>query len=75
MPSIWRSSYSSGLDIVQQNYQKLALDRVQEFKQINGGLGFVQGLSMISDMYNNTTDKELQTWAEIMINKLAKDDF
>lgn len=72
MPAIWRSSYSSGLDKVQQDYQKLALDRVQEFKDRHGnGLGRAQGMAIVCDIYNNTTDTALQAWAYTMILNIA----
>lgn len=70
MPAIWRSSYSSGLDKVQQDYQVLALARYQSFKQ-SGSQGKAQCLSMLQDMYNNTTNADLKVWCNTIMNEIA----
>lgn len=71
MPAVWRSSYSSGLDIVQQNYQNLIMTCAQNFKYKGDGSGLDQAMRISDDIYYNATNPALQLWADSMYWKLV----
>lgn len=58
LPDVWRSSYSSAVDLVQQHYQQKALDAWALFKKVSTQKNHDAAWKLLSDIATNSWNNE-----------------